>query len=70
MTKHIIVALLKRFNIRMRCRQRNKKLPKEAYRNDLAKWRLISTGLNDSYNEKWGRFLLNRRFNVDHKTHL
>ena len=55
----------------MRCRQRTKKLPKEAYRNDLAKWhgltreRLIRTGLNDSYNEKWGRFLPNQRFNVD-----
>ena len=40
---------------KLRCRQHNKKLPKEEYRNDLAKWhgltreRLIRTGLKDSY---------------------
>jgi len=60
---------LRRFNIRMRCRQRNKKQPKEFYREDLRKWhgitreRLIRTGFNDADN-KWVR-LPNQRFNVD-----
>ena len=69
--KHVITTFLKRYNIRMRCRQRNKKLPKEAFREDLRKWhaimreRLLRTGLNDSYDNKWGRFKPNQRFNVD-----
>ena len=29
--KHVIVSFLKRFNIRMRCRHRNRKQPKEFF---------------------------------------
>ena len=69
--KHVITGFLKRFNIKMRCRQRNKRLTKEAFRDDLRKWhaltreRLIRTGRGDSYDGKWGRFLPKQRFNVD-----
>ena len=55
----------------MRCKQRNKKLPKEGYRDALMQWhaatreRLIRSGRNDSYHEKWGRFTPEQGFNVD-----
>ena len=32
--KHLITTILKRFNIRMRCHQRNKKQPKEIYKHE------------------------------------
>lgn len=69
--KHVIESFLRRFNIRMRCRQRNRKQSKESFREDLRKWhgltreRLIRTGSKDDYDKKWGRFLPNQRFNVD-----
>ena len=57
--KHVIVSFLKRFNICMRCRQRNRKQPKEFFGEDLRKWygltreRLIRTGCNNSYDYKY-----------------
>ena len=47
--KHVITTFLRRY-VRMRSRQRNRKKPKEAYREGLMKWhsitreRLIRTG--------------------------
>ena len=70
--QHVITTFLRRYNVRMRARQRNRNTPKEAYRDDLMKWhsvtreRLVRTGANgDSYDNKWGRFLPSQRFNVD-----
>ena len=69
--QHIITTFLRRYNVRMRARQRNQNKPK-AYRDDLMKWhsitreRLVRTGANgDSYDNKWGRFLPSQRLNVD-----
>ena len=70
-TKHVIVSFLKRFNIRKCCRQRSRKQPKELFFEDLRKWhgltseRLIRTGCNDGYDNKWGRIVPNQRYNVD-----
>ena len=70
-TKHATESFLKKYNVRMLSRQHNKKLSKEAYRNDFKKWqaftreRLLRTGFNDSYDETWGRFKPDQRFNVD-----
>lgn len=50
--KRVMESFLKCFDMRMRCRQRNKKQPKEYYHQDLQKWprltreRLIRTGFN------------------------
>lgn len=69
--KHVAVQFINKFNIKMRCKQRNKKKPREAFREDLQKWhattreRLIRTGRNDNYDQKWGRFLPKQRLNVD-----
>ena len=55
----------------MRAKQGNKKKSKESYRDSLMKWhattreRLIRCGRNESYDEKWGRFTPEQRFNVD-----
>ena len=71
--KHVITTFLRRYNVRMRSRQRNRTKPKEAYRDDLMKWhsvtreRLIRTGSSsENYDPKWGRFKPSERFNVDH----
>ena len=68
--QHVITTFLRRYNVRMRARQRNRNKPKEAYRDDFVKWhsvtreRLVRTGANgDSYDNKWGRFLPSQRFN-------
>ena len=69
--KHVIVAFIKRHDIRMRSRQRNRKQPKEYFQEGLLKWhatlreRVIRSGKDTTYNEKWGRFLPEQRFNVD-----
>ena len=69
--KHVVVQFIKKHNIKMRCKQRNKKKPRESYRQDLMKWhattreRLIRTGLTDRFDEKWGRFIPKQRLNVD-----
>ena len=36
--KHVITMFLRRFNVRMRARQRNRTFAKEHYRGDLMKW--------------------------------
>ena len=38
--KHVITTFLKKYNVRMRARQRNRSKPKEAYREELMKWHL------------------------------
>ena len=59
----------------MRCPQSNRKQRKEFFREDLRKWhgltreRLIRTGCNDGYDDKWGRFVPNQRYNVDQSPH-
>jgi len=70
--KHVITTFLRRHNVRMRSRQRNRSKPKEAFREDLMKWhsvtreRLIRAGAGSrSYDSKWGRFLPSQRFNLD-----
>ena len=61
--KHVVEAFLRRFDVRMRARQRNTKLPKESYRKDLLKWhattreKLVRSGTSQqSYDSKWGYF--------------
>lgn len=55
--RHVVVNFLKRFNIRMRAKQRNRKQPKGAYREALIKWhsttreRLVRTGFEDEYDD-------------------
>lgn len=69
--RHVIVNFLRRYNIRMRAKQRNRKQPKGAYREALINWhsttreRLIRTGFEDEYDAKWGRFKPEQRINVD-----
>ena len=69
--KHVIVNFIKRNNIRMRLRQRNKKQSKDKYRSALESWhaktreRLVRRGKEENYDEKWGRFTPEERFNVD-----
>ena len=36
--KHVIATFLRKYNVRMRARQRNRSKPKEAFRADLMKW--------------------------------
>lgn len=69
--KHVITTFIKRYNLRMRAKQRNRKQPKESFREGLSKWhgttreRLVRSGKDDTYDQKWGRFLPSQRFNVD-----
>lgn len=69
--KHVITTFLKRHNIRMRARQRNKKAPKQDFEVGLKKWhattreKLVRTARNDGYDKKWGRFTPRQRLNVD-----
>ena len=69
--KHVIVNFIKRHNIRMRAKQRNRKLAKEDFRQKLEEWhlttraRLIRPNRGETYNQKWGSFMPNQRFNVD-----
>ena len=69
--KYVIVNLIKRNDLRLRSRQRNRKLSKENFRLPMQQWhattreRLIRTGCADSYNSKWGRYAPEQRFNVD-----
>ena len=68
--KHVIVAFIKPNDIRMSARQRNRKQTKESFRPDLQNWyatteRLIRSAKGETYDEKWGRFLPQQRFNVD-----
>ena len=69
--KHVITTFIKKFKIRMRARQRNRKLSKEEFRKDLEKWhgttreRLIRSGKRIHYDTKWGYFKPMNRFNVD-----
>ena len=69
--KHVVRSFVSKYNIKMRRKQRNKKLHKESFRQDVMKFhantreKLIKTGASDCYDAKWGRFLPNQRFNVD-----
>ena len=69
--KHVIVNFIKRHNIRMRARQRNRKLAKEDFRQKIEEWhltireRLIPTNRGETYDQKWGSFTPNQRFSVD-----
>ena len=69
--KHVITTFIKSYNLRMCAKQRNRKKSKESYRESLSKWhgttreRLIRSGKDGSYDQKWGRFLPKQRFNVD-----
>ena len=69
--KHVVVNFIERQNIRMRAKQRNRKLAKEDFRQTLEEWhittreRLFRTNRGETYDQKWGSFMLNQRFNVD-----
>ena len=70
--QHVIANFIKRYNLKRRKIQRNKRLPKEHYRNSIEKWhstlreRGIRTGTTDpNYFKKWGSFLPHQRLNVD-----
>ena len=66
--KHVIVTFIKRNHLKLRRAQRNKKLPKEHYRNSLKQWHatmresLIRTGKRDNYDSKFGRYTPMQRF--------
>ena len=55
----------------MRAKQRNRKLAKEDFRQKLEEWhltareRLIRLNRGETYDQKWGKFMHNQRFNVD-----
>ena len=55
----------------MRAKQQNHKLAKEDFRQKLVEWhlttweRLVWTNIGETYDQKWGSFLLNQCFNVD-----
>ena len=72
--RHVIQNVIKRNNIKMHARQQNKALPKAEFMQKLKEWhattreRLIQTGFNDNYDDKWGRFTSEQRFNVDQST--
>ena len=69
--KSVITSFLKRYNVRMRARQRNRKAPKAQFEADLKKWhattreKLLRTGRHETYDEKWGRYKPSQRLNVD-----
>ena len=68
---------MKRYNLKRRKIQRNKRLPKEQYRNFIEKWhstlreRGIRTSATDPNNhQKWRSFLPHQRLNVDQSSLL
>ena len=70
--QHVIANFINRYNLKRRKIQRNKRIPKEHYRNRIEKWhstlreRGICTGATDlNYYKKWGSFLPHKRLNVD-----
>ena len=69
--KHVMATFIKRHNIRMGAKERNCKLAKEDFRQKLVEWnltareRLVRTNIGETYDQKWGSFLPNQRFNVD-----
>ena len=68
---HVIVSFIKRYNLRMRKKQRSKNVSKEDMRAKMLEWhsvlreRLIRTGKQDDYDEKWSRFRPECHLNVD-----
>ena len=60
--KHVVTNFLKKYNIRMRAKQRNRNLSKESYRESLMKWhatmreKLIRHGRNGFIRRKMGAF--------------
>lgn len=69
--KHVITTFIKKFSIRMKMKQRNRKYSKEDFRKDLRKWHgtaqecLVRSGKRLNYDEKWGYFKPMNRFNAD-----
>ena len=69
--KHLVMQFIKQYNVKIRVKQRNKKRPREAFRENLQKWhattteRLLRTGFHDNYHLKWGRFITKQRISVD-----
>ena len=57
--KHVIVNSKIRHNIRMKAKQRNRKLAKEDFRQKLVEWhlttreRLVRTNIGKTYDQKW-----------------
>ena len=68
---HVVVQFIKKYRIRMRAKQRSKKVAKAEMVPLMKKWhattreRLVRSGLSDRYDEKWGRFKPSERLNVD-----
>lgn len=69
--KHVVVQFIKQYNVTMRVKQRNKKNPREAFRENLQKWhltlwkRLLRQGFHDNYHPKWRRLIPKPRVDVD-----
>ena len=70
--QHVIANFIKRYHLKRRKIQRNKRLAKEHYRKLIEKWhatlreRGIRTGAAQAdYDVKWGRYLPHQRLNVD-----
>ena len=69
--QHVIVRFLAEYKIRMRRRQRNKRISKKQKEGDLKKWhatfreRCVCSGKDETYHQKWGRFKPSERINVD-----
>jgi len=69
--KHAVASFLKKYNVRMRAHQRCRKTGKRNFEPDLKKWhttireKLVCTGRNDRYDEKWGRHQPKQHLNVE-----
>ena len=69
--KHVIISFIKRYRLKMRRVQRNKKHAKESFREEMQRWhanlrqRIIRSGANTFYDARWGHFLPSQRLNVD-----
>ena len=70
--QHVIANFIKRYNLKRRKIQRNKRLPKEHYHNCIEKWHstlrergILISATDPNYHKKWGSFLPHQRLNVD-----
>ena len=56
--KHVMATFIKRHNIRMGAKERNRKLAKEDFRQKLVEWnltareRLVRTNIGETYDQK------------------
>ena len=69
--KHVIASFFEEYDVRMQACRRCKKTARQNFESDLKKWhattrkKLVHTGGNDHYAEKWGRYQPKQRLNFD-----